>query len=212
MLVSDVLDLVANLSIGLDNPTQDDEEIFLRYLNLAHFELFSRTASINPFVTIQSDVLNVNDGVVDNLTAPLFSIRSVYSTDSKSSLIPYSYNRILDLDPTLTQTGQPQYWYYVNNTLNVWPLWTKDEGIGVRYVVAAEPFDLNDDLSPLYPPTFHPLLVDGTCYYLFQTESGFKNETKMLKAEKRWMNGTTDLYNYLLMVGGKPIYSTFSNI
>lgn len=212
MLVTDVLNLVANLSIGLDNPTDDDQEIFLRYLNLAHFELFQHTAPVNPFIPIQSDMLDVNNGVVDNLTAPLFSFRSVYRTDSNKELIPYSYDKILDKDPGLIITGEPIYWYYINNKLNVWPLWTEEEGIGVRYNIASNPFQLNNDLSPIYPVQFHPLLIDGTCYYLFQTETGFKNESKMMNSQKRWKNGISNIYNYFVMLGGKPIYSTYSKI
>lgn len=212
MLARDVLNLVANLSIGLDTPTANDEEIFLRYLNLAHFDLFAHTATVNPFIPKQSDILDVNNGVVDNLTAPLFSFRVVYRTDTNTPLISYSYDKIIESDPGLTITGEPKYWYFSENAINVWPLWTQPQGIGARYNVEVTPFGINDDLSPIYPAHFHPLLVHGTCYYLFQTESGFKNEVKMAKADVRWEKGKSDMYNHFLMIGGKPIFSTYSNI
>jgi len=212
MLVTDVLNLVANLSIGLDVPTEDDQQIFLRYLNLAHFKLFGHTAPVNPFIPIHSDILDVNNGVVDNLTAPIFSFRIVYRTDTNKPLIESSYDEIISKDPGLTIIGQPSYWYFANNSINVWPLWTQAQGIGARYNVSSDLFEINDDLSPIYPLQFHPLLVDGTCYYLFQTESGFKNEVKMTLAKSEWKKGMTDLYNYFRTLGGKKIYSTFSKV
>lgn len=212
MLVSDILDLMANLGIGLDEPTKDDNEIYLRYLNLAHFELYRHTASVNPFLILQKDILSVNNGVVDSLTAPLFSIRKVYRTDTNLGLIAYSIDKVLDSDPSLSVIGNPIYWYYANNNLNVWPLWTQQDGLGVIYNTEINYLKINDDLNSYYPLSFHPLLADGAVYYLFQSETGFKNDIKMKKAEERWNEGRTNLYNYFLTVAGKPIYSTFSRI
>lgn len=212
MLVNDVLNLVATLSIGLDNPTDNDKQIFLKYLNLAHFKVCQETALINPNVSIQSDILDVNNGVVDDLTAPLLSFRSVYNADSNIPLSSYPYDRILKKDPALKITGSPVYYYFINKKLNVWPLITQTQLIGVRYNTIPSIFNINDDLSPLYPELYHPVFIDGTAYYIFQGESGFKNETKMLMAQKEWLKGKADLFNYFRILSGNSIYSTYSAI
>jgi len=41
VLVSEIIDLMGHLSIGRDNVSADEEKIFLKYINLAHFELYS---------------------------------------------------------------------------------------------------------------------------------------------------------------------------
>lgn len=216
MLVGEILNLVAELSIGLDSPTADDIPIFLNYLNLAHFELFSQTATVNPIVNIQRDVLAVTDGVVDPLTHDVFSFRSVYRADLNVQIHPTSIDKIIERDPSNITTGDPSFWYYSNGRLNVWPLFTQGTdigGIGVLYNTQPAPLGQNDDLSDYYPIGFHPLLVEGTCYYLFQSETGFKNDAKMNRSYKRWKDGKTILYNYLITLGsGKTFRSTYSRI
>lgn len=215
MLVGEILNLVAQLSIGLDSPTADDQTIFLGYLNLAHFELYKKVASVNTGTPIQRDLLAVTDGLVDPLTQPMFNIRSVYRKDRNIQLCPYSFDLIQQKDPALITTGEPRYWYYINNAVNLWPLFTQtveEGGIGVVYDMQPFPFDLagNSDLSTYYPLAYHPLLVDGTCYYTFQSETGFRNESKMNMMQARWELGKVNLYNYLMMSGGKNLYSTYS--
>lgn len=215
MLVGEILNLVSQLSIGLDSPTNDDIPIFLSYLNLAHYELYKKVASVNTIIPIQRDILNVTNGIVDPLTQSMFKIRSVYRNDINVQLKPYIYNRIQEKDPSLSITGEPIYWYYINNTLSVWPLFTQtiaNGGIGVVYNIQASPFDLeeNSDLSIYYPEVYHPLLVDGTAYYMFQSETGFRNDNKMNAMATRWEVGKTNLYNYFLMSGGDNFYSTYS--
>ena len=52
MNVSDLIDLMANLSIGLDNPSDSDTVTFLKFLNLAYFELLQDSHAQNPQVPI----------------------------------------------------------------------------------------------------------------------------------------------------------------
>ena len=213
MLVSDILNITANFSLGLDFPTPDDLPIYLRYLNLAHFEAYRYTALINPFLNVNRETLDVDNGIAPPLSNTFFSIRKVYRTDTNKPLIETSYDEIIDKDPSLTQAGFPDYWYFINNSLNVWPLWTQAQGVGIIYNRSVTPLNLNDDLSPPYPVEFHPVLADGTAYFLFQgEEAGFKNDSKMKIAQDRWNKGKADLYNYLFAVSRKKVYSTYSRI
>jgi hypothetical protein len=215
MLVGEIIDLIAKLSIGLDSPTVDDRSIYLSYLNLAHFELYKKVAAVNTRIAIQRDILNVTNGVVDPLTKDMFNIRSVYRNDINFQLKPYSFDKIQTRDPSLIYTGQPTYWYYINNQLTVWPLFTQtveNGGIGVVYDLQPLPFDLDDnsDLSIYYPVPYHPVLIDGASYYMFQSETGFRTESKMNSMMTRWETGKNNLYNYLRVSGGKSTYSTYN--
>ena len=70
----------------------------------------------------------------------------------------------------------------------------------------------NTDESEIpYPPAYHPVLVDGGLYYLFQQEGGFKNTTKENEALIRWQNGKTRLLSYLYTSSGEFL-PTFSNV
>jgi hypothetical protein len=216
MLVGDVLNLVAQLSMGLDSPTADDQKIWLGYLNLAHFDLFAQTATVNAGISIQTDQLNVTNGVCDPFTQPIYSIRSAYQIDTNRILQPSTYDKILKQDPGRQIQADPTSWYVINGRLNTWPLATlttvSGSGVGVIYNTQPVVFGLNDDLSLYYPLAFHPILVDGTCYYMFQSESGFSNQTKMQSSEMKWSKGKTNLFNYFVALGGKTSFSTFSRL
>lgn len=214
MLVGDVLNLVGQLSIGLDSPTADDSAIWLNYLNLAHFELYAQTATVNTVIPIQTDQLNVTDGLCDPFTLPIFSVRSAYRIDTNRELQPTTFDRIMTRDPGLTILGDPIMWYIVGTRMHTWPITTlltaDGSGVGVIYNVQPPVFGPNDDLSLYYPTAFHPLLVDGTCYYMFQSEAGFNNQEKMRRADLQWTTGKTNLFNYFVALGGKTNFSTFN--
>ncbi|CAK9254197.1 unnamed protein product [Sphagnum jensenii] len=126
----EIINLVSDLSIGLDTPTPDDQAVFVRYLNLAHGRTFPKNSRRQP-------------------------------------------------------CGQPWAWYYASQNLYVYPLTTSDPDagsgqLGVSYIAQPVSLSLATVSADLpYPAHYHPVLVDGTCYYLFQTEAGFKNDLKM---------------------------------
>ncbi len=66
-----------------------------------------------------------------------------------------------------------------------------------------------DDIP--YPLAYHPVLVDGALYYLFQEEGGFKSPQKAQAAEQRWEIGKTRLISYLYQASGSS-FSTFSSV
>ncbi|CAK9250411.1 unnamed protein product [Sphagnum jensenii] len=219
MDVVKIIDLVADLSIGLDTPTADDQAVFLKYLNLAHAELFRKTAAASPVVKIlRENNLNVTDGKVDALSQTPFLIRTVTLMDQKKPLLATSLESIEKTDPLLTKTGQPWGWYYANKSVSVYPLITSnpDGGtgqVGVSYLADPAPFILTTLSADIpYPVLYHPVLVDGTCYYLFQTEAGFKNDLKMKLSLDRWNGGKSELLCYLRNLSGQQYYSTYTEV
>lgn len=219
MDVVKIIDLVADLSIGLDTPTADDQAVFLKYLNLTHAELFRKTAAASPVVKIlRENNLNVTNGKVDPLRQTPFLIRSVTLMDQKKPLIATSLEVLERNDPLLTRTGQPWGWYYANKSVFIYPLTSSvpEAGtgqVGVSYIAEPAPLLLTTlSVDIPYPALYHPVLVDGTCYYLFQTEAGFKNDLKMTVALDRWERGKSELLYYLRNLSGQQYYSTYTEV
>lgn len=219
MNVAEIINLVADLSIGLDTPAADDQAVFLKYLNLAHAELFRKTAAASPVVKIlRENNLNVTDGKVDALSQSPFLIRTVTMMDQNKPLLATSLEAIEKTDPLLTKTGQPWGWYYANKTVCIYPLASSNaeagtNQVGVSYLAEPLSLTLNTLSADIpYPALYHPVLVDGTCYYLFQTEAGFKNDLKMKLALDRWERGKSELLCYLRNLSGQQYYSTYTEV
>jgi hypothetical protein len=64
---------------------------------------------------------------------------------------------IRDLDPSLTETGDPSRWYLDGDTIKVWPTGTPT--IYVRYI--RKPPAYADNAEPLIPSAYQEVLIDG---------------------------------------------------
>lgn len=211
MTVFEILKLVSSLSVGLDEPTESDFAIFLRYLNLVHFELFRRTASFNEDLQTKVESLDVVDGVAPATANPPFAIKNVFLPNQNVRLDKTSFSKVVQYDPGVQNAGYPRKWYYHNGVINIYPKATQQ--ISVVYLANPEPFTLytTGDQIP-YPPFFHQVLVDGTCYYLFQDEAGFNNPIKMAECKNRYDRGQAEMINYLMLLSSDPNLSTYLDV
>lgn len=224
MDVSAILTLMATLSIGLDqiNPSNDPRDldivIFMQYLNLAYFELLNSTLSQNPLATILNESVDCNAGVCDKTDLPFFTVKSVYDIASNIPLIGTTLEDVLSRDPGLTNTTAPaRQWYYSEGVINIYPLVTtlliNNGGIGVKYIAQPTPLlPITVSADILIPTNYQQILADGASYYLFQSETGFKDQTKMLAAQSRWEDGKRKLFTYMTNISGKKYYSTYSPV
>ena len=92
------------------------------------------------------------------------------------------------------------------------PVQTAVTSIKVWYV--PQPITLTEQTPEQdipYPLAYHPVLVDGALYYLFQEEGGFKNLQKAQAAQARWELGKERLIAYLYNSSGTS-FSTFSSV
>lgn len=214
MDVKEILTTVSNISIGLDEPSPSDIPVFLRYLNMAYYEVLSTTALVNPIIPKTREVLDCTDGVIDTPSEPVLSIRAVYVPARRiAPLMRTHLDEILKTDPEVSKdsNGNPSHWYYDSGNINVYPLYTGE--IGVLYVPTPDRLTINSTSQNIYiPDLFQPILVDGTAYWLFQSESGFKNEAKMLESKSRWQSGQTKLKSYMISLSGKQNFSTYSAV
>lgn len=212
MQVSDLLGVMANLSVGLDNTTPTERTIFLQYLNLAHFELYQETANFNQDLILQENLANPENTNTVTLSQIPYVMNAVYDVTHKKTLNRISRADLLSLDPALSVTGDPKKYFMQKNILQFYPTQTAVTQVSVWYTPQPSLLTENTDESEIpYPPAYHPVLVDGGLYYLFQQEGGFKNTTKENEALIRWQNGKTRLLSYLYTSSGEFL-PTFSSV
>jgi len=228
MDVSEILKLLATLSIGLDdidvtNPDDSDVVVFMRFINLAYFELLQATISESPIVVNLNEQLDCTNGVLSTTSEPIFIPKVIYNISTNSPLTGALEEDILKFDPGLKKTGLPLKWYYANGVINVYPLTTSTVipippntiggGFGVRYIPQPIPLVYNSPSSDiLIPSLYQQILADGASYYVFQSETGFKDQNKMLSAQARWEDGKKKLFSYMKNISGKKILSTYSSV
>jgi hypothetical protein len=217
MDVSEILKLLATLSIGLDDPQDSDIVIFMKYINLCYFELLQETISQSPLVVKLNEQLDCINGVLAPTSQEIFIPKQIYNISTNLPLAATLESKIIDNDPGLIQTGDPQCWYYANGVINVYPLATSlvtsGNGFGVRYIPQPKPLTENSVSADILIPTlYQQVLADGASYYLFQSETGFKDQLKMQTSMVRWMEGKRKIFAYMKNISGKNIFSTYSPV
>jgi hypothetical protein len=212
MQVSDLITLMGTLSVGSDNVTASERAIFLQYLNLAHFQLYQETSAWNDDILVNQTSKNDGGSTTIILEKTPFSMNSVYDITNQNSLKQRSIRDILEEDPYFEATGFPNSFFIQNNILTLYP--TQNKSVEVKIWYTPQPTSLKDDSEETdipYPVAFHPVLVDGALYYLFQQEGGFKNTVKEGEARDRWNNGKSFLLSYFYSRQPNSL-STFSNV
>lgn len=212
MNVLDIINLMGNLSIGNDNVTSTEQAIFLKYLNIAHFELYRATANINQSILLSENVSNDPNQNEWTLTRNPLLIYKVYIPSLTRGLQYLSLYEIMEKDPDLTKTGLPYHYFVQDNIVKLQPVQTSVYPAVIWYVPEPISLNINDSASDIpYPAFYQSILADGALYYLFLDEDGFKNTQKQMEAKERWSKGKSSLISYFYNMSGKPI-STFSNV
>jgi hypothetical protein len=212
MQVSGLLSLMGNLSLGNDNITKEEKTIFLQYLNLAHLELYQVTANFNQDLLVQVTLANQVDSNQVQLPETPYLVNSVYDLTHQRKLCRISLTDAIERDGSKTWTGNPTQYFVKRDILEFIPTQTAITSINVWYV--PQPTTLTEETPEQdipYPLAYHPVLVDGALYYLFQEEGGFKNLQKAQAAQARWEIGQTRLLAYLYNSSGQ-LFSTFSSV
>lgn len=212
MNVRDIIDLMGNLSIGNDNVTNTEQTIFLKYLNLAHFELYRATASLNQRIIINETISNVagtNEWILSK--TPLLILKVFVPTLNKD-LQKLSLYDLMDLDPGFVRTGSSEGFYVQGNIIKFYPAQTSVYSANIWHVPEPTSLNINDSSSDIpYPEFYHSILADGALYYLFLDEEGFKNNQKQVETKQRWVKGKSSLASYFYNLSGRPL-STFSSL
>ena len=212
MEVQKLLTLMGNLSLGNDNITQVERAIFLQYINLANLELYQVTANFNQNLLIKETVANQAGLNYAQLSGTPYLVNSVYDLTHQRQLRRISLTDAIERDPAFVSTGNPCQYFVRQDMIRFVPVQTAVTSIKVWYV--PQPITLTEQTPEQdipYPLAYHPVLVDGALYYLFQEEGGFKNLQKAQAAQARWEVGKTRLLAYLYNSSGTS-FSTFSSV
>ena len=217
MDVSEILKLLATVSIGLDDPDDGDIAVFMQFINLCYFEILQLTISQNPLVTVLQEKLDCTNGKLSSPTKAIFKPEHVYEIALNNPLDPTIFDNIVKADPGIIQTGSPNQWYYWNNSINVYPLTTslvaQGGGYGLWYIPQPAPLTATSKTTDiLIPALYQQILAFGAAYYVFQSETGFKDQTKMVNAQVQWEDGKKKLFAYLKNISGKKTFSTYSPV
>lgn len=213
MRISELLTVMGNLSVGNDNVTPFERTIFLQYLNLAHLELFQETANFNQDL-VEIEILDREPEGVAAFPAMPYVVVCVYDVGHKRKLERLS--QIDAIDPVCrSQSGTgmvaPSHYVIHKKTIQFIPAPTVAITVLAWYIPQPQSLTLETEERDIpYPIAYHPVLVDGALYYLFQEEGGFKSSQKELEAKIRWEKGKSRLLSYLYSASGQTL-STFSN-
>jgi len=212
MEVSTLLSLMGNLSLGNDNITAVERAIFLQYLNLANLELYQITANFNQDLLVQVTLANQANSNQVQLPEIPYLVNSVYDLTRQRQLRRISLSDAIAENPAFTANGNPTQYFVKRDILEFVPTQTAITSINVWYV--PQPKTLTEqtlEQNIPCPLAYHPVLVDGALYYLFQEEGGFKSLQKAQAAQARWEVGQTRLLAYLYNSSGQ-LFSTFSSV
>ena len=109
MTVDEIIGLISKLGVGLDSPTLFDAQNNLMFLNLAYSEIIRKTFTANPYIDVTEETVKCTDGILDDLSLPILSIKSVSIPGQKTGLESKTIDFISSLDVSRSSTGDPQY-------------------------------------------------------------------------------------------------------
>ena len=75
-------------------------------------------------------------------------------------------------DTTIHPTGRPEYWYYFNETIRVYPVPSSAFTLTVRYFKSPTEMTVDGDV-PEIPSAFEELLVVGAAYRVMQVKDNY---------------------------------------
>ena len=221
MRISELLALMGNLSVGNDNVTPFERAIFLQYLNLAHLELYQATANFNQDLFLLENLVKLQGSNSVALSRMPYLILSVYDVTYKQRLEQLSIVDAINHNPGFNGQEQagldtlgkllPCQYIIQKDAIRFIPAPTGIMSVIVWYIPQPSSFtEATEEKDIPYPIAYHPVLVDGALYYLFQEEGGFKSSQKEAEAKARWEAGKSRLLSYLYASSGQTL-STFSN-
>ena len=183
MHVSELIDLVSQLSFGRASPTAKERELYLRFLNLANLEMWQTAVNANQFLKVVD--IFFDDG---EYRAPIhegYYLKGLFADNRPLSKC--RFDNIFDIP-------QGQY-SIINNAITISKNQTqliKEDPLdneNKKYITALmlqnakslveNVNDANIEVSiPVYPEPYHLGLVHGALFYLYTSNKGFVEKIK----------------------------------
>jgi hypothetical protein len=205
MYVTELINFISHFIFGRNEPTEDDRDLYLRYLNLADYELFRCTKNSRRFLQ-ELDLffpLQVVGQPIINYTAlPTNYVAEVYTGKIKLQPIDLLYNL------EMFDTNHAYHFLDNNIYINTRILQTKVDPSDnntkpyvkliiqpLRKTLVENVADANTQINiPIYPESYHLALIHGAVYFLFLSQKGFTE--KIQYAIKNWQEAKSDLTGY----------------
>ncbi len=213
MLISDMLNKMSLLSVGPDIAPDAVRDIYLQYLNLAHFDFYNETALLNDDVMVSETLITDPSTQTFTLSNIPLNVSQVYDPVSFRFLAKKSLEDFIVYQSIFHYGSTPHVYTVAKQILSVYPF-TPETPYTFNCLYVPQPGNLiesmdEDDIP--YPLAYHGYLVDGALYYLFQDEEGFKSTSKSLQHQEKFEKGKSRLLSYLINSSNKEI-RTFSNV
>jgi len=153
------------------------EEIIGDYLYQAALEMAQETFCIQNRYT-QTTVADQQEYAAPSL---LLAVKRI--TYDQQKLRPISQLQLdsIDFNTNTTVTGEPQYYYYEDETIGLYPVPTEDKELNIT--TYDQPAVTTSTSTLQIPSRFHGFLVTGVCWYMSMKELGHPN-TRMF--EYQW--------------------------
>ena len=146
------------------------------------------------------------------LRFPPYALQTVYDQTHQKKLTRTSLADLLEKDPGFKATGRPYQYFLQGSVVHFYPPQTAITSVRAVYTPQPVLFtEETQDQDIPYPIAYHPVLLDGGLYYVFQEEGGFKNPQKALEAQKRWEDGRSRLLSSLYNTSGET-FTSFMNV
>ena len=206
MDVSQILDILIGFGVRSDLISTDEKSTYLKYVNLAHQELYALTAVLNPDL-VSALQLNITDGYGTLPNKPYQLITVTDNNQANTSSANLKQRSVSQMvkdypqwgfeDPDIVK-GTPQYYLLRDKTLYLVP--STDTTVTINYIPNPQDFVLETPADEIpYPIVFHKILIDGALRYLYQdvNESSVKDDMRIRQAVLNWEMGKGRLVNYL---------------
>ena len=183
MHVSELVDLVADLSFGRVSTTIKERNIYLRFLNIANLEMWQ--IAVNATELLTPIEVFFDDGQYDASIPSGYYLKAVFV--DKKPLVKCKLEKIFDI---------PRGEYsLINNQLSISQseilLQKTDpiDGVTKRYItvlmlenaktLVETITDTVDQIdTPVYPNPYHIGLVQGALFYLYTSNKGFAEKIR----------------------------------
>lgn len=166
--VEDLVNRVAKLGLGEDEPDATEQALYLSFIQSVHDRVYGEVAKSYPTALLDSQEVEVTDGEGELDPAP-FIIMQVTDTDNAKILEPTDLLTLEQENPDLDDTGTPDRFYVQGNMIGLDT--DADTTLRVRHIPMPSTLTLTTELSALFiPAPFVDLLLWGAITQLAYDE------------------------------------------
>lgn len=202
MHVSELIDLVSQLSFGRVQPTEKERNLYLRFLNLANLEMWQLAVNASQFLRTQDLFFEDGENTVDIPEG--YYLKGVFL--GNQPLTRCKFDNILDIPQS--QFSIINNAITINITQNHVNPSTKLDPSDNQYksyitvvllenakVLVENVTDSTKEVDiPVYPMPYHLGLVHGALFYLYTSNKGFTEKIKYQMLA--WSDAKKNLANY----------------